>query len=118
VRFASNRFIRVPTLFVVGILLAYVIALIWAPHLPSFCTEIYPDKPCEVVAVQTLTGYLVIAFGVAVMILGPVVGALLELAIHGHRWETPRGVETVVTNVPIAVGLVYIIVGGVIVATV
>lgn len=117
-RFVSNRWFRVPTLFAAGVLLAFVIALIWAPHLPSFCAEIYPDKPCEVVAVQTLTGYLVIALGVGVMILGPVVGALIELAIHGHRWETPRGVETVVTNVPIAAGLIYIVIGGVIVATV
>jgi hypothetical protein len=114
----SNRWIRVPTLFGFGIVLAYVVALIWAPHLPSFCTEIHPDKPCEVVAVQTLMGYLIIGLGVAVMILGPVVGALLELAIHGHQWETPRGVETVVTNVPIAAGIAYIVIGGVVVATV
>jgi heme/copper-type cytochrome/quinol oxidase subunit 2 len=104
-------------LFAAGIGLAYLVARVWAPHWPQFCRDITVAEPCAAVATQTMTGYLVIALGVAVMILGPVAGALLELMIHGHRWETPRGPETVVTNIPIVLGAVYLVLGGVLAAT-
>jgi len=112
-----SRWVRTPTLFALGVVGAYAIARIWVPYWPSFCDGITIQQPCTAVAVQTMTGYLIVALGLAVMILGPIVAALLELAIHGHRWETPRGRETVVTNLPIIIGLSYLVLGVAIAAT-
>jgi hypothetical protein len=51
------------------------------------------------------------------MILGPIAGSLLDLAINGHKWETSRGTESVITNVPVLLGAIYLILGVVIAAT-
>lgn len=106
-----SRWIRTPVLFAAGVALAYVVARIWAPHWPGFCSGITVDEPCSRVEVQTMMGYLLIALGFIVMILGPIVGSLIELARHGHDWETPRGPETVAANLPIAVGIVFVALG-------
>lgn len=112
-----SRWIRTPVLFAGGVVVAYAVARVWAPRWPGFCDGITVGKPCGSVAVQTMTGYLIIALGVATMILGPIVGALVELVLHGHRWETPRGPETIVTNMPILLGVAYLVLGAVLAAT-
>jgi heme/copper-type cytochrome/quinol oxidase subunit 2 len=104
-------------MFLAGIGVAYAVATIWAPHWPRFCDDITVGEPCAALATQTMAGYLLMALGIVVMILGPVAGAMIELVVHGHRWETPRGRETVTTNVPIVLGAVYAALGIVLAAT-
>lgn len=112
-----SRLVRTPVTVAAGIALAYAIARIWAPHWPGFCQDITIEKPCGAVATQTMTGYLLMALGIVVMILGPIVGALIEVMVHGHHWETPRGRESVVTNLPIGLGAFYLVLGALLAAT-
>lgn len=112
-----SRWVRTPVLFLAGVGAAYLTARLWAPHWPGFCSGITVDEPCSRVEVQTMTGYLVIALGFIVMIIGPIAGALIELIRHGHDWETPRGPETVVANLPIGVGLAFVLLGLLLAAT-
>jgi hypothetical protein len=58
-----------------------------------------------------------VGLGFLTMILGPIAGSLLDLAINGHKWETSRGTESVITNVPVLLGAIYLILGVVIAAT-
>jgi hypothetical protein len=112
-----RRWLVISVMFVAGLGVALAIARIWAPHWPGFCQEITVQKPCEVVAVQTMTGYLLIAFGFATMFLVPIIWSLVQVAKSGHRWETERGPESIVTNLPIAAGIAYIAIGALLAAT-
>ncbi len=112
----TSRWVRTPLLFGAGLAVAYGVAVLWAPHLPSFCREVTVGEPCEPVTVRTAAGYLTIALGWLTMVFGPIVGSLLDLAIHGASWEASR-VETAPANVPIVAGIVYLVVGASIVAT-
>jgi hypothetical protein len=51
------------------------------------------------------------------MILGPIAGSILDIAINGARWEMPRGRDTIITNMPIAVGALFLAVGVFTIAT-
>lgn len=51
------------------------------------------------------------------MILGPIAGSFLDLLINGARWETPRGTESIITNMPILIGAIYLVLGVIIAAT-
>lgn len=51
------------------------------------------------------------------MILGPIAGSFLGLLINGAKWETPRGTESIITNMPILVGAIYLVLGVIIAAT-
>lgn len=112
-----QRWITGSSLFVIGFVAAYVIALIWAPHLPGFCGAVTVGRTCESAAVQTVMGYVLVAIGFVTMVFAPIAWAFLEIALHGGKWETQRGPETTVTNLPIAFGLMYMIVGVVLAAT-
>lgn len=112
-----SRWLRTPVLFGAGVAAAWGVARLWAPHWPRFCDDVTIAEPCAAVAAQTMWGYLLMALGIVVMILGPVAGSLIELAVHGHRWETPRGRESATTNVPILAGGVYIALGIALAAT-
>jgi F0F1-type ATP synthase membrane subunit c/vacuolar-type H+-ATPase subunit K len=112
-----SRTLRTIILTIGGYLLAWALAVLLAPRWPGFCEGTIVAADCEAVAVQSMTGYLVIALGIITMVIVPIVGSLIELAIHGANWETPRGTETATTNVPLLVGLIYLLSGVAIAAT-
>jgi F0F1-type ATP synthase membrane subunit c/vacuolar-type H+-ATPase subunit K len=114
---AASRTLRTIALTIAGYLVAWGLAVLLAPMWPGFCDGTIVGADCEAVAVQSMMGYLVIALGIITMIIVPIVGSLLELYIHGANWETPRGTETVTTNVPLLVGLIYLLSGVAIPAT-
>jgi len=112
-----SRPIRTALLTLAGFAAAWLLASLLAPHWPDFCDQTIVGASCQQVAVQTMTGYLVIALGVFVMIFGPIIGSLVDLVINGAHWETPRGTENVITNVPLLVAAIYLVSGVVIAAT-
>ncbi|GMQ98761.1 MAG: hypothetical protein BMS9Abin17_1289 [Acidimicrobiia bacterium] len=112
-----SRMWRTIILFSLGLAASFLIALIFAPLWPGFCDEAIVARPCESVHVQTMAGYVVIALGILTIIFGPIAGSMIDLAVNGSKWETPRGTETVITNVPILIGAIYVVVGVAVVAT-
>ena len=112
-----SRWTAITVMFALGIVVALLIARFWVPHWPGFCQEITVQKPCEVVATQTMTGYLLIALGLLTMFLVPIVWSFAQIIRSGHQWETPRGPESIVTNVPIIAGIAYILIGALLAAT-
>jgi len=64
-----------------------------------------------------MPGYVIIALGILTVITGPIAGSMIDVALNGSKWETPRGSETVITNMPILIGAIYLVVGVLIVAT-
>lgn len=63
-----------------------------------------------------MTGYLVIVLGVLTIVFGPIAGSFIDLLVNGAKWETPRGIENAITNVPLLVGIIYLVSGVVIAA--
>jgi hypothetical protein len=111
-----SRLWRTIILFLAGIGLSFLVAAIFAPYWPGFCDDTIVGAPCGAVAVQTMAGYLLITLGILTVVFGPIAGSILDLLINGARWETPRGTESVITNMPILVGAIYVIGGVVVVA--
>jgi hypothetical protein len=112
-----SRLWRTIILFLAGLGLSFLVAMIFAPYWPGFCDETIVGAPCGTVAMQTMAGYLQIALGILTVIFGPIAGSMLDLLINGAKWETPRGSESIITNMPILVGAIYVVVGVVVVAT-
>jgi hypothetical protein len=112
-----SRWWRTIILFVLGVAASYVVAWVLAPHWPGFCSDATVGSPCGAVAVQTMAGYLMVGLGFLTMIFGPIAGSFLDLLINGHKWETSRGTESVITNVPVLVGAIYLVLGVVTAAT-
>ena len=82
------------------------------PRYIEFCRIINRfAEDCRDVPSEHIVGYTIAAFGVAMLILGPVVNTLYRVYRYGQPWETPRGPETAASNIPIAVGVVYIAIG-------
>lgn len=113
-----SRLWRTIILFVAGIVLCFVIAAVFAPHWPGFCDGTIVGAACEAVAVQTMAGYLIITLGFLTIVLGPIAGSMLDIAINGAKWEVSRGRDTIVTNMPLLVGAIYLGVGVLTIATV
>jgi hypothetical protein len=111
------RWLRTIILFLAGIGLAFGTAQLLAPVWPGFCSGATVGSPCDAVAFQSMAGYLLVGLGFLTMILGPIAGSFLDVWINGHQWETSRGTESVITNVPVVVGAIYLVVGVVIAAT-
>lgn len=95
----------------------YVAALILAPLWPGFCDGTIVGAACEPVEIRTMTGYLLVALGLLTMVFGPIAGSLIDLWINGAKWETPRGSESVITNVPLLIGAIYLASGVLLAAT-
>lgn len=112
-----SRLWRTIILFVAGIGLSVAVAAILAPYWPGVCDATIVGAPCDPVAVQTMAGYLLLALGILTIVFGPIAGSLLDLIINGAKWETPRGSESIITNVPILIGLIYLGLGIVTIAT-
>jgi hypothetical protein len=112
-----SRPIRTVLLTLGGFALAWIAAVLFAPIWPDFCDGAVVGASCERVEVQTMTGYLVITLGIITMIFGPIIGSFIDLLINGAHWETPRGTENVITNVPLLIAAIYLVSGVVIAAT-
>jgi hypothetical protein len=112
-----SRLWRTIILFLMGIALCFVLAAVFASRWPAFCDGTIVGAPCDPVAVRTMAGYLVVTLGFLTMILGPIAGSILDVAINGARWEMPRGRDTIITNMPIAVGALFLAVGVFTIAT-
>jgi hypothetical protein len=112
-----SRPFRTVILTVAGFGLAWLIAVIFAPFWPDFCDGSIVGAPCEAVEVQTMTGYLIIVLGVLTIVFGPIAGSFIDLLVNGAKWETPRGTENAITNIPLLVGIIYLVSGVVIAAT-
>ncbi|MGI9667833.1 MAG: hypothetical protein ACR2N2_12195 [Acidimicrobiia bacterium] len=102
---------RTVILTVSGFALAWLIALLLAPFLPEYCNETPTGMSCTRAQIQTMAGYLTIGLGIATIVLGPVAGSLIDLYLNGARWETPRGTETIITNMPLVIGAIFLGVG-------
>ena len=100
-----------------GFVVVAVLAVLLTPLWPEFCDDTVVGRPCDAVRVQTMAGYLLIGLGILTIIFGPIAGSLLDLIINGAKWETPRGRESVITNMPLLVGAIYIASGVVLAAT-
>lgn len=107
---------RTVVLTLAGLVAAFLGALVLGPALPEYCGDAGVG-PCDREQFQTLVGYLVIALGIGTIILGPVVGSLIHVYLHGAHWETPRGTETVITNMPLLIGAIYLGIGILVLAT-
>ena len=112
-----SRWLRTIILFVLGLVASFTVAVVLAPVWPGFCDDATVGKPCSDVAVQTMAGYLMVGLGFMTMILGPIAGSFLDLIINGAKWETPRGTETVITNMPVLIGAIYLVLGVLVAAT-
>jgi len=112
-----SRLARTIILFVLGVVASFTVAVVLAPVWPGFCDDATVGKPCSDVAVQTMAGYVMVGLGFVTMILGPIAGSFLDLMINGVKWETPRGTETVITNMPVLIGASYLVLGVLVAAT-
>jgi hypothetical protein len=117
-RMLRSRPIRTVLLTLAGYATAWVLSVVFAPLWPDFCDGTVVGAACEPVAVQTMMGYLVVVLGVLTMIFGPIAGSFIDIAINGSSWETPRGTESVITNIPLLVGAIYLVTGVLIAASV
>ncbi len=110
-----SRTLRTLVLSLVGLGLSFLIAGVFAPYWPGFCDDTIVGAPCGAVTVQTMAGYLIIMLGILTIIFGPIAGSVLDLVINGAKWETPRGTESITTNMPILIGAIYIVIGVIVV---
>jgi hypothetical protein len=107
----SSRWLRTIILFALGVAASFIIAYFLAPVWPRFCSDATVGTPCDDVAARRMAGYLMVALGMFTMILGPIAGSFLDLAINGAKWETPRGTESAITTIPIVIGAIYLVLG-------
>ena len=107
----KNRLWRTIIVSAAGLLVSYLVAWYLVPRWPGLCNQTIPDRPCQDVSLLTGFGYTTIVLGILTMILGPIISSLTHLAMHGHNWETPRGTETVTSNLPILIGAIYLGIG-------
>lgn len=112
-----HRFPRTVILALVGFGFTWLVSIFLTPVWPGFCDSTVYGAPCEDVTHRTVWGYTTIALGFGTTIIGPIAGSLIDLWINGANWEQPRGRETVITNVPILVGAIFVAAGVVIIAT-
>ncbi len=105
--------IRFPLWTTIGFGVAAGLAVWFQPHYLPLCNRINaePGVDCTPVSMQSMVGIFVIALGVITLVIVPIVSALWNLIRHGHSWETPRGTETTLTNLPILAGFIYLATG-------
>jgi len=102
---------RTVILFFAGLGAAYLVSLILVPWWPSFCDDAVSSSACTPSKYATGFGYTTIVLGIVTILLGPIAGSFIDLARNGAQWETPRGTETIITNMPLLVGALYIGIG-------
>lgn len=108
----ESRWIRVPILVAATFLIGAIFALWFQERWLRFCEAFKSpgDLPCQPIGDVRMVAYVTIGLGVVTMIFGPMVNTLYRLARYGQPWETTRH-ETVVSNIPILVGLFYLALG-------
>ena len=106
-----SRTWRTIILTVAGLGVAYVIALFVMPIWPDFCDDTVVGSECDTERLQSMYGYVLIILGLATGLFGPIAGSLIHLLINGAQWETPRGKESVIANIPLLIAVIYIAVG-------
>jgi hypothetical protein len=96
-----------------GFGLAALAARAFHPHYLPLCDRINsrPGVQCTEVTVQSMIGLFVIGLGIITLMVVPVMSSLYHLIRYGHDWETPRGAESAITNLPILGGLIYLAAG-------
>ncbi|MFQ5555564.1 MAG: hypothetical protein ACE5GC_09395 [Acidimicrobiia bacterium] len=116
-RIFCNRWLRLSAWFLGGLAIAGGISLSLQPRWVDLCSRV-DARPgqCSPIDLPTMLGYVLIATGLVVMILGPVANSLYHLFRYGQKWETTRH-ETAVSNLPLLAGIVYFVLGFVVAAT-
>ncbi len=114
-----SRWVRFPFYLALGFALAALAARVFHPHYLPLCDRINsrPGVDCTDVSVQSMVGLFVIALGIITLMVVPIVSALYNLIRHGHDWETPRGTESALTNLPILGGFIYLAAGAAVAIT-
>jgi hypothetical protein len=102
---------RTIILFLAGLAIAWITSRILVPWWPHFCDDTVAELACTPERYATAFGYTTIVFGVLTMLFGPIAGSFIDLLRNGANWETPRGTETVITNMPLLVGALYMAIG-------
>lgn len=105
------RTTRTIILGIAGLAVAYVIAVFVMPIWPDFCDDSVPGSECDAERLRSMYGYVLIVLGLATGVFGPIAGSLIHLGLHGAEWETPRGKESVITNIPLLIAILYIALG-------
>jgi hypothetical protein len=103
-----SRTWRTIILTLAGLGAALLIALFVMPIWPGFCDNAVSGSECDAESLQTMYGYVLVILGLVTGVFGPIAGSLIHLVLNGAAWETPRGKESVVTNVPLLVAVAYI----------
>jgi hypothetical protein len=109
--------VRRPLLFLAGLGIAFSLAVTTQPRWDGICANFNAERgiPCSPMTFAVMFGYFVIGLGIFTMILGPIINSLYRLYRYGQVWETSRA-ETAIGNVPLIMGLVYVVLGFVIAA--
>lgn len=109
----KSRWFRFPVFTAVGFAAAAGLAALFQPHYLTLCNTMNRESgaQCTPVSMQSMIGIFVIALGVFTLVVVPIVSAFFHLLRHGHSWETPRGTETALTNLPILAGVIYLAAG-------
>jgi predicted PurR-regulated permease PerM len=116
-----SRWIRFPLYMLAGFAFAAIAALLFHPHYLPLCERINSRQglgavpigggSCRPISVLSMVGFFTIGLGLVTMLLVPIVSSLIQLVRHGHNWETPRGTESAMTNLPILGGFIYLAAG-------
>ena len=108
----ANRFVRRPLLFVLGLAFAFAAAFLTQPRWMGICANFNDERglPCSPITLGVMAGYFTIGLGLLTLIFGPIINSFYRLYRYGQVWETSRA-ETATGNVPIIVGLTYIVLG-------
>lgn len=102
-----NRPSRTIILFVAGLGAAWLISRMLVPWWPNYCDDTVAELACTPERYTTGFGYTTIVVGIFTMLFGPIIGSFIDLHRNGANWETPRGTETVITNMPLLIGAIY-----------
>ncbi len=102
-----DRVLRTIILFVVALSVAWLASRYFVPRWPGFCDTTNVGTVCAPVKYLTGFGYSVIFLGMLTIVVGPIASSLLHVGLNGGEWETPRGTETIHTNLPLLIGAIY-----------
>lgn len=107
-----NRWVRCLGYFVLGAVVATLLARLFHPHYLGLCNNVKVDTgdECSPMPLQAMVGVFLVGMGLVSMLVVPIVTSLYNVVRRGYDWETSR-VETAVSNLPILAGLVYFAAG-------
>lgn len=114
-----SRWFRFPAFLLLGFAVAALTAWLFHPHYLPLCDRVNVRRgaTCDPISLQSMIGLFIIGLGVITMLIVPIVVSIYQVVRHGHEWETPRGTETALTNLPILGGLIYLAAGAAVAIT-